>query len=1247
MTSFGNTVPSAPHTPRCLGFSLQFSSCGRLLYTIALIAPANMADTYGRGVPAAIVYASYAFNPDINFIATSPVSGKVSSSFSIRLDSISDSLFSATWTHEYAYVTVVQCRMKIFRFELAQLSSPQMQKSDVKNVEDTGSTNNGSYIKHRGVSVLEDAITLPENALSRTARFFLGDGGSGVVIVGARRPPKIALPISVYLDEQSLGRWVGLHQRQRPILQNEYPCVQESQFRSKEKELVFRGSRIRLLPAPGSQHQTACRYKSLDGVLTVWPGATVHDFSFSITPGGDRHPTTTSGIPVVDSKDAKNDRNWLVGTRLTRYKEADPWVAFTNAANEDELFSGGETSETSKENLPKFDPAEVLSTVYARTYAPPSSMEKGAYWRSNTASDTSHAAMIPSELCCRCRPLGLTRTDFLDDDCEEEGSDSRDQPIVASGNFYSFQCDVCSVKFKAPCVSYRCKTCRNGQHDICTACYQKDRSFHDAHHQLRRSLFEIGYHDRPIAKVENDSFDTAANWDGRLGTLEEVKSRKACPLCRLAVRSLEETRQQPRARNGPIRYDNKTGFGYIDANDDDDSNDDQVVLSWHGFGWNRGRWHLQGRYLIAEHGKTRGQPIVLLSECHPFSPFTAHRLTVSTPLPISRFKKWLRQCEEYHGWNCHGDSSRLSGSDLANFRVIDVLDRCIVKVSFHSRFVALSYVWGHARQFRASKSNIHLLESKGYLGSIEAQLPRTITDAMSFTRQMGQRYLWVDALCIVQDDPESVTSLVDKMDLIYGISTFTIIAAAGDSSASGLPGVRPGSRTPRQHVEQLAPDVKLAVLFDLESRREQTVHETRAWTFQEMLLSRRRFIFLDEIVYFQCERRMCREDFCARRPDVITSVLQRSGASTSATAYFGQRSGRWYGPGETWERLVQAYQRRSLSVPSDILRGFQGLQTQLGEQKRLHFFMGMPIEHLDSSLLWAPRRQATRRPGFPSFSWAGWTGQAILSSTPSEHSHPFIPAALADNKRWYTEDTYIEWHDGKQGGGTALLRSSGKLAYSWLTGPDKSVKTDKSKSVSSTEVDSMGRPLTSNHTQTGYSHMPSSQQPNPRSLSPKPTQLPRPAAPNQDCLAFAALVADNLVLDESRDLGIAGLPDPGIVRLVYLKCQEHGKVYGQGLVTDQLEQELGTQLPSRITVLLLSNSMLKMNLALLGTEKDGCQRGNHETGNGVGAFHYVLLVKRHGDGVVERVGIGLLGEQIYACGSDHGNGLTWEWVYLI
>jgi hypothetical protein len=59
---------------------------------------------------------------------------------------------------------------------------------------------------------------------------------------------------------------------------------------------------------------------------------------------------------------------------------------------------------------------------------------------------------------------------------------------------------------------------------------------------------------------------------------------------------------------------------------------------------------------------------------------------------------------------------------------------------------------------------------------------------------IGERYLWVDSLCIVQDDPQEKHGQIANMDAIYGNAILTINAAAGQDANAGLPGVRPLSR---------------------------------------------------------------------------------------------------------------------------------------------------------------------------------------------------------------------------------------------------------------------------------------------------------------------------------------------------------------------------------------------------------------------------------------------------------------------
>lgn len=65
---------------------------------------------------------------------------------------------------------------------------------------------------------------------------------------------------------------------------------------------------------------------------------------------------------------------------------------------------------------------------------------------------------------------------------------------------------------------------------------------------------------------------------------------------------------------------------------------------------------------------------------------------------------------------------------------------------------------------------------------------------MALVVGLGERYLWVDALCITQDNRLEVTRLVKKMDLVYGGALATFIAAAGVDAEAGLPGIREGSR---------------------------------------------------------------------------------------------------------------------------------------------------------------------------------------------------------------------------------------------------------------------------------------------------------------------------------------------------------------------------------------------------------------------------------------------------------------------
>jgi hypothetical protein len=135
-----------------------------------------------------------------------------------------------------------------------------------------------------------------------------------------------------------------------------------------------------------------------------------------------------------------------------------------------------------------------------------------------------------------------------------------------------------------------------------------------------------------------------------------------------------------------------------------------------------------------------------------------------------------------------------------NLRLIDVRSRTIVKAP-HPKglyYLTLSYVWGTEHMELESgmkpvvtnRADIRTTKSGEEATPLPQLLPKTIEDAISLTTSLGYRYLWVDALCIVQDDPSRVKKrYLDQMDAVYNCSALTIAAASGRHADCGIPGI--------------------------------------------------------------------------------------------------------------------------------------------------------------------------------------------------------------------------------------------------------------------------------------------------------------------------------------------------------------------------------------------------------------------------------------------------------------------------
>ena len=162
-----------------------------------------------------------------------------------------------------------------------------------------------------------------------------------------------------------------------------------------------------------------------------------------------------------------------------------------------------------------------------------------------------------------------------------------------------------------------------------------------------------------------------------------------------------------------------------------------------------------------------------------------------------------------------------------------MVQSCIVDLGPCDEYITLSYVWGVAMLANgmptATKSTLSSLAEPGFLTN-GMVLPRTIRDAMEVCWKIGCRYLWVDALCIVQDDPSDVKEQIALMGDIYSGALLTIIAAWGDNAEAGLPGVSADTTRKPQHVVRLDGLEMVEVLPLLGDARKRSTWMSRGWT---------------------------------------------------------------------------------------------------------------------------------------------------------------------------------------------------------------------------------------------------------------------------------------------------------------------------------------------------------------------------------------------------------------------------------
>ncbi|KLU86651.1 hypothetical protein MAPG_05663 [Magnaporthiopsis poae ATCC 64411] len=152
----------------------------------------------------------------------------------------------------------------------------------------------------------------------------------------------------------------------------------------------------------------------------------------------------------------------------------------------------------------------------------------------------------------------------------------------------------------------------------------------------------------------------------------------------------------------------------------------------------------------------------------------------------------------------------------------------------------------------------------------------TIRDAIEPTWRIGKRYLRVDTLCIVQDDPDDKTRLIGRMEDIFDTAPVTVVATAGIDVDAGLRDLSPRAGhliapitiAPLPHGTgndddlNISPHLAIIPLPALPVRRgAKSRWNSSGWKFQEQSLSRRILYFTADEVCSNCAQLQRREGY--------------------------------------------------------------------------------------------------------------------------------------------------------------------------------------------------------------------------------------------------------------------------------------------------------------------------------------------------------------------------------------------------
>ncbi|KAF2016195.1 HET-domain-containing protein [Aaosphaeria arxii CBS 175.79] len=343
---------------------------------------------------------------------------------------------------------------------------------------------------------------------------------------------------------------------------------------------------------------------------------------------------------------------------------------------------------------------------------------------------------------------------------------------------------------------------------------------------------------------------------------------------------------------------------------------------------------------------------------------------------VARTLDWVSECNDHH------TSPRCSfGDEELPKRVLDLgLNTSSDSIKLFEtngevgKYTALSHMWGQHRHFITTKASIHAHKQNISI----SDLPATFQDAVNFTRRLGVRYLWIDSICICQDDGPDWERESARMAQIY-TNAYLVLAATGSSSDSAGFFIE---RSPPEYTnfEYTWNGTKGTIYASLTSSDDSASEHSgesidndplskRGWALQERFLARRTLHSGSKQFAFECSQQYKSED--GFRGKSRFNELAAKDEDESESTYRGPTK---------WHNLLNDYYPRKLTKESDKLPAISGIVRAFSQKYNDEYVAGLWRSNLMEGLLWQAMGASTgntSRPTeyrAPSWSWASMDG---------------------------------------------------------------------------------------------------------------------------------------------------------------------------------------------------------------------------------------------------------------------------------